>query len=55
VLEDNPNMEAKAQMLALLYDNIGNFMLTGNQLNYKAIWKEAVDSVIQGGKDEKEK
>ncbi|KPN97986.1 TetR/AcrR family transcriptional regulator [Lysinibacillus sp. ZYM-1] len=55
VIVDNPNMEAKAQMLALLYDNIGNFMLTGNQLNYKAIWKEAVDSVIQGGEDEKEK
>ncbi|MGE7986920.1 TetR/AcrR family transcriptional regulator [Lysinibacillus fusiformis] len=53
VLEDTPNIEAKAQMLALVYDNIGNFLLTGNQLNYRAIWKEAVHSVIQGGKDDK--
>ena len=50
VLEDTPHIEAKAQMLALVYDNIGNFMLTGNQLNYRAIWKEAVNSVIQGAK-----
>ncbi|AUS86245.1 TetR family transcriptional regulator [Lysinibacillus sp. YS11] len=55
VLEDTPHIEAKAQMLALVYDNIGNFMLTGNQLNYRAIWKEAVHSVIQGGKDDKKK
>lgn len=53
VLEDTLNIEAKAQMLALVYDNIGNFMLTGNQLNYRAIWKEAVHSVIQGGEDGK--
>lgn len=55
VLEDTPNIEAKAQMLALVYDNIGNFMLTGNQLNYRAIWKEAVHSVIQGGEDGKKR
>jgi len=55
VLEDTPHIEAKAQMLALVYDNIGNFMLTGNQLNYRAIWKEAVNSVIQGGKDDNKK
>lgn len=52
VLEDTPHIEAKAQMLALVYDNIGNFMLTGNQLNYRAIWKEAVHSVIQEGKND---
>lgn len=52
VLDGSANMEAKAHMLAMLYDNIGNFMLTGSQLNYKAIWREAVHSVIQGGKDE---
>ncbi|MCT1538868.1 MULTISPECIES: TetR/AcrR family transcriptional regulator [Lysinibacillus] len=55
VLEDTPHIEVKAQMLALVYDNIGNFMLTGNQLNYRAIWKEAVNSVIQGGKDDNKK
>ncbi len=55
VLEDTPHIEAKTQMLALVYDNIGNFMLTGNQLNYRAIWKEAVNSVIQGGKDDNKK
>ncbi len=52
VLEETPHIEAKAQMLALVYDNIGNFMLTGNQLNYRAIWKEAVHSVIQGDKND---
>ncbi|WP_336636513.1 TetR/AcrR family transcriptional regulator [Lysinibacillus fusiformis] len=55
VLEDTPTIEAKAQMLALVYDNIGNFMLTGNQLDYRAIWKEAVYSVIQGGEDGKKR
>ncbi|MFJ7918996.1 TetR/AcrR family transcriptional regulator [Lysinibacillus fusiformis] len=55
VLEDTPTIEAKAQMLALVYDNMGNFMLTGNQLDYRAIWKEAVYSIIQGGEDGKKR
>ncbi|WP_155592966.1 TetR/AcrR family transcriptional regulator [Lysinibacillus cavernae] len=52
VIADHGNIEAKAHMLALLYDNIGNFMLTNSPLNYKAIWKEAVNCVLQGGKDD---
>ncbi len=39
------NIETKAHMLAMVIDNIGNFMLTGNKLDYKGIWKEAVESV----------
>lgn len=39
------NIETKAHMLAMVIDNIGNFMLTGCRLDYKGIWKEAVESV----------
>ncbi len=41
------NLETKAHMLAMVIDNIGNFMLTGSKLNYKGIWKEAVESVLR--------
>ncbi|KOS63429.1 TetR/AcrR family transcriptional regulator [Lysinibacillus agricola] len=41
------NIKAKAHMLAMVYDNIGNFMLTGIELDYKEIWQEAVDSVFR--------
>jgi len=40
------NIEAKAHVLAMVYDNIGNFMLTGSTLNYKDVWKEAIENVI---------
>ncbi len=43
---NNVNIEAKAHVLAMVYDNIGNFMLIGSTLNYKDIWKEAVESII---------
>ncbi|MDQ0174922.1 TetR/AcrR family transcriptional regulator [Bacillus chungangensis] len=38
--------EAKAHMLAMVLDNISNFMLMGFKLNYRDIWIEAVKSVI---------
>jgi AcrR family transcriptional regulator len=44
---DGENVEAKSNMLAMVIDNIGNFILTGLQLDYKAIWKEAVKSVLK--------
>lgn len=37
--------EAKAHMLAMVLDNISNFMLMGFKLNYRDIWIEAVKSV----------
>lgn len=36
---------AKAHMLAMVLDNISNFMLMGFKLNYRDIWIEAVKSV----------
>ncbi len=41
------NIEAKAHMLAMVIDNISNFMLTGSKLDYKGIWQEAVESVLR--------
>ena len=40
------NVESKSNMLAMVIDNIGNFILTGLELDYKGIWKEAVKSVL---------
>lgn len=48
---NNVNIEAKAHVLAMVYDNIGNFMLIGSTLNYKDIWKEAVESIIRENDD----
>lgn len=48
----NVNIEAKAHVLAMVYDNIGNFMLTGSTLNYKDVWKEAVENIIGEINDE---
>ncbi|GGF68855.1 TetR family transcriptional regulator [Paenibacillus albidus] len=44
------NIESKANLLGMLIDNIGNFMLTGFQLDYRGIWKEAVTSVLKEDK-----
>lgn len=41
------DIESKAHMLTMVIDNIGNFMLTGSKLDYKGIWKEAVESVLR--------
>ncbi|AIC94491.1 TetR/AcrR family transcriptional regulator [Shouchella lehensis] len=38
----------KSQVLALLFDNITNYILTGMELDYKKIWKEAVDNTLRG-------
>ncbi|MBN3526672.1 TetR/AcrR family transcriptional regulator [Paenibacillus apiarius] len=43
------NIEAKAHMLALVNDNISNYMMMQFKLDYKAIWKEAVNSVLANG------
>lgn len=45
---DGENVESKSNMLVMVIDNIGNFILTGLELDYKAIWEEAVKSVVRG-------
>lgn len=40
-------VEAKAHILSMVIDNIGNYMLMGFDLNYKTIWTEAVESVLR--------
>ncbi|WP_419394145.1 TetR/AcrR family transcriptional regulator [Cytobacillus praedii] len=42
------NVESKSNMLVMVIDNIGNFILTGLELDYKGIWEEAVKSVLKG-------
>ncbi|WP_054707120.1 TetR/AcrR family transcriptional regulator [Bacillus sp. JCM 19041] len=42
------NLLIKSQLLALVFDNITNFILTDMNLDYKKIWQEAVDSVLSG-------
>lgn len=42
------NVESKSNMLVMVIDNIGNFILTGLELDYKGIWEEAVRSVLKG-------
>lgn len=39
---------AKAHMLALVLDNIGNFMMLVEHIDYKQIWLEAVSGVFKG-------
>lgn len=38
---------AKAHMLTMVIDNIGNFMMIGFKFNYEDIWQEAVKSVLR--------
>ncbi|GGG02628.1 TetR family transcriptional regulator [Paenibacillus albidus] len=40
------NLEAKAHMLALVFDNITSYLLLGLELKYQAIWQTAVDSIF---------
>ncbi|TSB47770.1 TetR/AcrR family transcriptional regulator [Alkalicoccobacillus porphyridii] len=42
------NILIKSQLLALVFDNITNFILTNMNLDYERIWREAVDSVLRG-------
>lgn len=42
------NILIKSQLLALVFDNITNFILTDMKLDYTKIWREAVDSVLKG-------
>ncbi len=46
-LIENKNLVSKAHMLALVLDNIGNFMMLHVDMNYKQIWIEAVNSIFE--------
>ncbi|MDM5154686.1 TetR/AcrR family transcriptional regulator [Bacillus sp. DX1.1] len=44
----NDNLTSKAHVLALVLDNIGNFMMFDRHMDYKQIWIEAVHSIFKG-------
>ncbi|WP_232699647.1 TetR/AcrR family transcriptional regulator [Brevibacillus daliensis] len=44
---EDKNIELKAHMLVMVIDNISNFIMTGFPLDYRGIWKEAINSVIK--------
>ncbi|CGG61400.1 MULTISPECIES: TetR/AcrR family transcriptional regulator [Bacillus] len=46
-LIENKNLVSKAHMLALVLDNIGNFMMIGAKIDYKQIWIEAVNNIFE--------
>lgn len=45
------NSVSKAYVLALVIDNITSYMMMDIPLDYKVIWKEAVNSVLRKGAD----
>ncbi|HFK1746760.1 MULTISPECIES: TetR/AcrR family transcriptional regulator [Bacillus] len=46
-LIENKNLVSKAHMLALVLDNIGNFMMIDAKIDYKQIWIEAVNNTFE--------
>ncbi|AFU12812.1 TPA: TetR/AcrR family transcriptional regulator [Bacillus toyonensis] len=46
-LIENKNLVSKAHMLALVLDNVGNFMMLHVDIDYKQIWIEAVNSIFE--------
>ncbi|MBN3527348.1 TetR/AcrR family transcriptional regulator [Paenibacillus apiarius] len=40
-------LATKAQLLSMVIDNIGNYMLMGFKINYNEIWAEAVNNVLK--------
>lgn len=48
-LIENKNLVSKAHMLALVLDNIGNFMMIDAKIDYKQIWIEAVNNILKEG------
>ncbi|WP_042473539.1 TetR/AcrR family transcriptional regulator [Bacillus ndiopicus] len=43
---DNENINYKATILAMVLDNISNYILTGYQLDYQKTWQIAVQQVL---------
>lgn len=44
---DAKNSKAKSQVLALIIDNISNYMLMGIQVEYRKIWKLAIENIMK--------
>lgn len=42
------NTSVNAHTLALIIDNLGNFMILGIEINYKKIWETAVSNAMKG-------
>lgn len=42
------NTKVNAHSLALIIDNLGNFMILGIEMDYKKIWETAVSHVMKG-------
>lgn len=42
------NTKVNAHTLALVIDNLGNFMIFGIEMDYKKIWETAVSNVMKG-------
>jgi len=45
-LVPNQNIDAKAHMLALIIDNLSRCMMMKFEMDYEAVWKESVNSVL---------
>ncbi|ETT64528.1 TetR/AcrR family transcriptional regulator [Paenibacillus sp. FSL H8-0457] len=50
-LVDRQHADSKAYVLALVIDNITSYILMEIPLDYQAVWKEAVNSVLRKGAD----
>ncbi|MBE9915254.1 TetR/AcrR family transcriptional regulator [Paenibacillus donghaensis] len=50
VIEEE-NVDSRAYLLALVIDNITSYMMMGIKLDYKKIWKEAVNGTFRKGGD----
>ncbi|WP_145038882.1 TetR/AcrR family transcriptional regulator [Paenibacillus sp. Y412MC10] len=50
-LVDRQHADSKAYVLALVIDNITSYIMMEIPLDYQAVWKEAVNSVLRKGAD----
>ncbi|WP_433938668.1 TetR/AcrR family transcriptional regulator [Paenibacillus lautus] len=48
---DRQHADSKAYVLALVIDNITSYIMMEIPLDYQAVWKEAVNSVLRKGAD----
>ncbi|MFK3937516.1 TetR/AcrR family transcriptional regulator [Alkalihalobacillus sp. NPDC078783] len=45
---NDENILIKSQLLALVFDNITNYILTDTKLEFEQVWREAVDNTLRG-------
>ena len=48
---ERQNADSKAYVLALVIDNITSYIMMDIRLDYQAIWREAVNSILRKGAD----